>query len=67
MSTLAQQLDAFVETLPIEEFYVTIPEDILTALETLGLVACDVTQHEARDVLHVWRIAREVVLVGGAK
>lgn len=60
MSTLAQQLDTFIETLPAEEFYVPIPEDILAVLQKLRLVACDVTQYEARDVLHVWRIAREV-------
>lgn len=60
-TTLAQQLDTFIETLPTEEFYVPIPEDILGILQKLRLVACDVTQCEARDALHIWKIAREVV------
>lgn len=60
MNTLAQQLDTFIETLPAEEFYVHIPDDVLGILQKLRLVACDVTQYEARDVLHVWRIARKL-------
>jgi len=59
MKTLAQQLDAFIETLPKEEFYVAIPEPIIETMRTLGLVAEDPTPYEALNSLLVWKITRE--------